>query len=116
MSRSEEAASHSRTIPVVIAASDIQVKVNSKKTQKNTTTKDYEPTRNSTENTAPPRFWQTRQIISAQLNWTETKTELKYLCDKKGENKFLMKDTEQQNDVRLGDKLGLTATVDITLK
>lgn len=27
-----------------------------------------------------------------------------------------MKDTEEQNDVRLGDKLGLAATVDITLK
>lgn len=115
MSRSEEAASHSRTIPVVIAASDIQVKVNSK-TKQNTTTKVEEPAWNSTENTAPPRSWQTRQIISAQLNWTETKTELKYLCDKKREDKFLMKDTEKQNDVRLGDKLGLTATVDITLK
>lgn len=27
-----------------------------------------------------------------------------------------MKDTEKQNDVRLSDKLGLTATMDITLK
>lgn len=37
-------------------------------------------------------------------------------CDKKCDDRFIIKDTEKQNNVCLGDKLGLTATVDITLK
>lgn len=32
------------------------------------------------------------------------------------EDSFIIKDTEKQNNVRLGDELGLTAAVDITLK
>lgn len=37
-------------------------------------------------------------------------------CDGKRKDRFIIQDTEKQNDVRLGNKLGLTATMDITLK
>lgn len=82
-SRSEEAASHSSTIPMVIAPSIATVKVNSQNKGLGIT-----------------RVFLPGPVTSAPRR----------------EDRFTIKDTEKQNDVRLGDELGLTAAVDITLK